>query len=146
MQYMFRWHSVIGICLLIHRWLVLWVQFPLEATSFLPDFETSWCQFCKKTKMPGMSNLCYFGKTRPCQWPHVYDALFSTNPRCVIMSFCHLLISIQFDKVQKENNYSVIFTMKYQYWWSAPIEVCEDSDPLQATANFSSPQWYNTTP
>ena len=32
-----------GICLLIHRWLVLWVWYPLEATLFLADFKTHWC-------------------------------------------------------------------------------------------------------
>ena len=41
---------------------MLWVRFPLEATLFLADFETPWCQFC--TKIPEMSDLCYLGKTR----------------------------------------------------------------------------------
>ena len=43
---MSEWQSGIGICLLIHRWLVLWVRYPLEATLFFADFETPWCQFC----------------------------------------------------------------------------------------------------
>ena len=56
------WQSGTGICLLIHRWLVLWVRSPLEATLFFAGFEIPWCQFC--TKIPEMSYLCYLGKTR----------------------------------------------------------------------------------
>ena len=56
------WQSGTGICLLIHRWLVLWVRSPLEATLFFASFEIPWCQFC--TKMSEMSYLCYLGKTR----------------------------------------------------------------------------------
>ena len=56
----------LGLCktvrILIHRWLVLWVQFPVKDNFNLADFETPQCQFC--TKMPEMSDLCYLGKTR----------------------------------------------------------------------------------
>ena len=54
-QHMSGWQSGIGICLVIHR-------FPLEATLFFADFKPPWCQLC--TKMPEMSDFCYFGKTR----------------------------------------------------------------------------------
>ena len=48
--------------IVIHKRLVLWVWFPLEATLFFADFETPLCQFC--TKMAEVSDLCYLGKTR----------------------------------------------------------------------------------
>ena len=44
--------------ILIHRWLVLWVQFPVEATLFLLIWKPLDVNFIQ------MSDLCYLGKTR----------------------------------------------------------------------------------
>ena len=46
----------------LDHWLVLRVQFPLEATLFFADFETD--SYQSYTKMPEMLDLCYLGKTR----------------------------------------------------------------------------------
>ena len=48
--------------ILIHRWLVLGVQFPVEVTLFLLILKS--CDVNCVQKMPEMSDLCYLGKTR----------------------------------------------------------------------------------
>ena len=61
------WQSGIGICLLIHRWLVVWVQFPLETTLFLlkplKPLDVNFVQKCQKRPIFDTNEkLDYFSK------------------------------------------------------------------------------------
>ena len=81
-----------GVRILIHRWLVLWVQFPVEATIFA-DFEAPRCQFCTKTAK--MSDLGYLGKTRVGMRQIIPTIVFlSLHPVSIrwrrALSRCHL--------------------------------------------------------
>ena len=61
-QHMSGLQSGIGICLVIHRLLVLSVQFPLKTTLFLLILKPLDVNFVQK--MPEMSDLCYLRKTQ----------------------------------------------------------------------------------